>query len=96
MRYLILTYYRKAGGQIDEVMAVSKRIKMRDTQTANVILDFQEQKVLRCHITGENGIQDWDTVVAYYYKFYANVIERLFTENGHAMPADTTAQPVDQ
>ena len=38
MRYLILTYYRKPTGQIDEVMAVSKNLKRRDLQTANVIL----------------------------------------------------------
>jgi hypothetical protein len=27
MRYLILTYYTKPDGQIDEVMAVSKNLK---------------------------------------------------------------------
>ena len=36
MRYLILTYYRKANGEIDEVMAVAKNLKNRDHQTANV------------------------------------------------------------
>ena len=40
MRYLMLTYYTKPDGKIDEAMAVSKTIKTRDLQTASVILDF--------------------------------------------------------
>jgi hypothetical protein len=85
MRYLILTYYRKASGQIDEAMTVSKNLKLRDNQTANVILDFKEQKVLRCMVEGMTGIKDWDTVVSYYYPHYTHIIERLFNENGHAV-----------
>ncbi len=33
MRYLILTYYRKADGQIDEVMAVAKNLKKQLLRT---------------------------------------------------------------
>lgn len=88
MRYLILTYYRKASGQIDEAMTVSKKLKLKDTQTANVILDFKDCRVIRCAIDGTDGVKDWDTVVAYYYRHYANIIERLFNENGHAIPAE--------
>ena len=33
MRYLLLTYYTKPTGQIDEVMAVSKNLKKRDLTT---------------------------------------------------------------
>jgi hypothetical protein len=87
MRYLILTYYKKPNGQIDEVMAVAKNVKTRDWQTGNVILDFRDQKILKASMNGEQVPKDWDKVVAYYYKHYANVIERLFAENGHALPA---------
>lgn len=83
MRYLILTYYRKPNNQIDEAMAVSKRLKTRDIQCANVILDFKLQRVEKCSMDGVNVPKDWDRVVSYYYQHYPNVIERLFTENGH-------------
>lgn len=85
MRYLLLTYYTKPSGQIDEVMTVSKKIKPRDWQTANVILDFKEQKVLTASVQGLSATRNWDTVVSYYYKHYAATIERLFEENGHAI-----------
>jgi hypothetical protein len=85
MRYLILTYYRKASGQIDEVMAVSKKIKRRDLQTANVILDFKEQKVLTASMGNQQVPKDWDRIVSYYYQHYAHTIERLFEENGHPL-----------
>jgi hypothetical protein len=85
MRYLLLTYYTKASGQIDEVMTVANKIKTRDWQTANVILDFKDQKVLAASIHGMTATRDWDTVVSYYYKHYAATIERLFEENGHPL-----------
>jgi hypothetical protein len=85
MRYLIFTYYRKADGKIDEVMSVSRNLKPRDLQTANVILDFQEQRVRKCMIDGQTASQDWDHVVSYYYQHYTATIERLFEDNGHVM-----------
>jgi hypothetical protein len=100
MRYLILTYYKKATGQIDEVMAVSKSIKRRDLQTANVILDFKDQKVVLASMGGQQVPRDWDRIVAYYYQHYAHTIERLFEENGHTIdikvdnpnPTETVSQ----
>jgi hypothetical protein len=85
MRYLLLTYYTKATGQIDEVMTVSKKIKPRDWQTANVILDFKEQQVLAASVQGMTATRDWDTIVSYYYKHYSHTIERMFIENGHVL-----------
>jgi hypothetical protein len=86
MRYLLLTYYTKPSGQIDEVMTIAKKIKSRDWQTTNVILDFKEQRVLLCSVAGLTATKDWDTIVSYYYKHYAATIERLFVENGHKLP----------
>ena len=85
MRYLLLTYYTKPTGQIDEVMTVANKIKTRDWQTANVILDFKEQQVLAASVQGMTATRDWDTVVSYYYKHYAATIERMFIENGHEL-----------
>ena len=86
MRYLLLTYYTKSSGKIDEVMTISKRLKRRDWQMTNVILDFRDQKVLLCSVAGITANKDWDTVVSYYYQHYAATIERLFQENGHELP----------
>lgn len=89
MRYLLLTYYTKSNGKIDEAMTISRNLKKKDWQTTNVILDFKEQKVLLCSVAGITANKDWDTIVSYYYKHYAATIERLFEENGHAISSNT-------
>ena len=85
MRYLTLTYYKKADGKIDESMAVSKNLKTRDIQMANVILDFKKLQVVKCSMGEVQIPKDWDRVVAYYHQHYANIIERLFKENGYEL-----------
>jgi hypothetical protein len=97
MRYLLLTYYKKADGKIDEAMTVARNVKTRDWQTANVILDFKDLKVLKCSVSGMDGVKDWDTVVAYYYKHYTHTIERLFNDNGYVVEKQQpSTEPVDQ
>lgn len=86
MRYLILTYYTQASGKIDEAMTVANKIRRRDWQTANIILDFKEQKVLKASTKDTNIPKDWERIVGYYYQFYTTTFERLFEENGHSMP----------
>lgn len=85
MRYLILTYYYQANGKIDEGMTVSNNIKRKDWQTASVILDFKDQKVLKASLRDTTIPKDWDRIVSYYYQFYTTIMERLFAENGHAI-----------
>ena len=88
MRYLLLTYYTKPDGRIDESMAVSKRVKTSDLQTANVILDFKELKVIKASMGGTIVPPDWDRIVSYYHQHYASTIERLFKENGYEIVKD--------
>jgi hypothetical protein len=83
MRYLILTYYQKANGQIDEVMAVARSLKARDHQTANVILDFKTLSVLKCSMSGVTVPRDFNRIVEYYHQHYESTISRLFKENGY-------------
>jgi len=92
MRYLILTYYRKPTGQIDEVMAVARSLKARDHQTANVILDFRTLSVLKCSMSGVTVPRDFDRIVEYYHQHYESTISRLFRENGYEIvkPDQTT------
>lgn len=82
MRYLLLTYYRKASGQIDEVMAVSRSVKKSDLQTCNIILDFKKLEVIKANMDGASVPKDFDRVVEYYYQHYKSTIDRLFAENG--------------
>ena len=93
MRYLLLTYYTKPDGKIDEAMTVATKIKTKDWQTVNVILDFKELKVLKCSVGDAVAVKDWDRVVSAYYEHYSNIIERLFQENGHAI--DVKAEPTE-
>jgi len=99
MRYLILTYYQKASGQIDEVMAVAKSLKARDHQTANVILDFKTLTVLKCSMSGVTVPRDFDRIVEYYHQHYGSTISRLFQENGYEIvksdPTTNTQQPAE-
>ena len=85
MRYLLLTYYHKPNKQIDEAMTLANKIRTKDWQTVNVILDFKELKVLKCSMNDTSVPKDWDRIVSYYYQYYSATIERLFQENGHAL-----------
>ena len=92
MRYLLLTYYTQANGKIDEAMTVANKIRRKDWQTANVILDFKEQRVLAARMHDTSIPKDWDRIVGYYYQFYTQIIERLFEENGHPIDIKADSQ----
>ena len=80
MRYFIITYVRKPNGQIDEQAQVSKKVKPRDIQTANVIMDFKERKVDKLVIEGNVMERDWTKLYEYYKQIYPAIIERLEKE----------------
>lgn len=80
MRYLLITFMRKPGGQIDEMVAVSKRVKPADIQTCNVIVDYAEKKVDKCVIEGKNVDTDFERMDAYYREVYPNLIAQLEKE----------------
>ena len=86
MRYLMLTYYTKPDGKIDESMTIATRVRPKDWQMTNVILDFRELKVLKASLRNNNIPRDWDQIVGYYYPFYTSIMERLLQENGHELP----------
>jgi hypothetical protein len=90
MRYLIITYYQKASGQIDESMAVSRNLKMRDHQTASVILDFKKLAVVKAQLNGESVPKEFNRIVEYYMRHYENIIRRLFEENGYEIGVTST------
>ena len=80
MRYLLITFVRKPGGQIDEMVTVSKRVKTADLQTCNVIMDYGKKKVDKCVIEGKVLERDWENMNEYYRKIYPKLIDQLEKE----------------
>lgn len=80
MRYLLITFFRKPGGQIDEQVAVAKKLKPTDLQTCNVILDYAAKQVQKCVIEGKIVDTDWEKMDTYYKQVYPNLIAQLEKE----------------
>ena len=80
MRYLLITFVRKPGGQIDELVAVAKRIKPADLQTCNVIIDYAAKKVQKCVVEGKVVDTDFERMDTYYKQVYPNLIAQLEKE----------------
>ncbi len=80
MRYLLITFLRKAGGQIDEQVAVGKKIKPADLQTCNVIIDYADKKLIKCVVEGKVVDSDFERMDTYYKQVYPNLIGQLERE----------------
>lgn len=81
MRYLLITFFRKPNGQIDEQVSVSKRVRPSDEQMCNVILDYAGKKVQKCVIEGKVVDTDWTKMNEYYKKIYPNIVAQLEKNN---------------
>jgi|LakMenEpi03Aug12_release.lakeMendotaPanAssembly.Ray.scaffolds.fasta_scaffold219051_3 hypothetical protein len=79
MRYFLVQYLRRANGQMDEVVTVSKKIKMRDSQSSAVILDFKTRRVVQASMDGVIVPKDWNRIRDFYHQHYAKLIEDLET-----------------
>ena len=87
MRYLIINYYRRPNGQMDEVVSVARRTKNRDIQTAAVILDFETRSVVKCSMDGVVVPKDWNRIRDFYHQHYSQVIDDL--EKRHSGTSNT-------
>jgi hypothetical protein len=87
MRYLIINYYRRPNGQMDEVVTVAKRTKTRDIQSAAVILDFETRSVVKCSMDGVVVPKDWQRIRDFYHQHYSQVIDDL--EKRHSETGNT-------
>lgn len=88
MRYFTVSYHRKANGQMDESIGLSRSLKTRDIQECAVIVDFRDKKVVKASLEGTSVPKDFDRIVSFYHQHYQHVIDRLLRENG------LEAQPV--
>ena len=77
MRYLLLTFYRKPGGQIDEERKVSATLKQREIQQCSVILDYRDEKVIKCVIEGKMVPTSFEKLNEYYKKIYPEAVDQL-------------------
>ena len=104
MRYLLITYVRKPNGQIDEQVGFGRRVKPKDLQTCNVIVDYAERKVLKCLIDGRVVDTDFEKLNEYYLNVYPKHIEEMLRMNGHEViieeatteTVEATEQPTEQ
>jgi hypothetical protein len=76
----MITFYRKAGGQIDEHVSVSKRVRNSDISQSNIIMDFGKNKIEKCVVEGKKLEKSFDDLRNYYYKIYPNLITQLEKE----------------
>lgn len=74
---MLITFFRKPGGQIDEQVGFSKKLRPVDQQTCNVILDFKERKVLKCLIEGKLTPTSFEKMHQYYKEIYPQLVEEL-------------------
>ena len=80
MRYLNISFLRKMGGQIDELVSVSRNIKPSDTKNANVIMDFADKKVVKCIIEDREHDTTFEQLRDYYNRIYPQLVEQLEQE----------------
>ena len=77
MRYFLVKYSQKPTGQMDEVVSVSKKIKLRDSQSSAVILDFKTRQVIQASMDGVTVPKDWNRIRDFYHQHYSRLIEDL-------------------
>lgn len=80
MRYFLVTFFRKAGGQIDEQVVVSKKVRPADWQTCNIIMDYATRKIEKCVVEGKKPERTFDELSDYYKKVYPVLIDQLEKE----------------
>lgn len=80
MRYLLITFYRKAGGQIDEHVTLTKRVRNSDITNSNIIMDFGKRTIDKCVVEGKKLEKTFDDLRNYYHRIYPNLIEQLEKE----------------
>lgn len=80
MRYLLVTFLRQGGGQINEEVRAAKRIRTSDLSSCNVIIDYGTKEILKCVIEGKRHSTDYEKMTTYYKKIYPKLIEQLEKE----------------
>jgi len=80
MRYLLISFYRKPGGQIDEQARFVKRVRGSDSSISNIIMDYGLRKVDKCVVEGQKLDRSFDQLNEYYKKIYPAMVAQLEKE----------------
>jgi predicted transcriptional regulator len=80
MRYLLISFLRKPGGQIDEQARFVKRVRTSDLTQSNIILDYGLRKIEKCVVEGNKLDRSFDQLHEYYKKVYPQIIAQLEKE----------------
>ena len=62
-RYMIVSYVQKPSGKYDEVTEFKRHYRMKHVQTAKVILDLADKKVVK---NGLNPEASYDDMIEFY------------------------------
>jgi hypothetical protein len=57
-RYMIVTYILKPNGKWDEITEFKKHYRLKHIQSAKVILDLKDKKVVKNGLNPEAGFDD--------------------------------------
>jgi|DEB0MinimDraft_4_1074332.scaffolds.fasta_scaffold75038_2 hypothetical protein len=90
MRYFTLTYYKQPDGKINEVAGTCNNLKARDKANCNVILDFREEKIIKCTVNGAGLDVEWLAVIDYFSQYYADTFKQLVLYNNGVINANTS------
>lgn len=82
MRYLLITFYKKRNGKVDEQASVKRNLSSNTLSTANIIFDFKHRKIERCFVDGKVMDKNWDRLDEYYRPIYPKLFEELDQMNG--------------
>lgn len=82
MRYLLVSYVKKANGKMDEQVTVSKRLRTKDLQTCAVVLDFQKGEVVVASMNGTTIPKNFPKIRDFYQQHYKRLVEDLEALNG--------------
>lgn len=80
MRYLLITFMRKAGGQIDEMVKPAKQVRPADWSTCNIIMDYGLKKVEKSVVEGNKLDTSFEVLNDYYKQIYPALITQLEKE----------------
>lgn len=77
MRFLIIKYMKDASGKFKEQSQVANTVRNKDWDTAAVILDYREQKVLKAVIDGRTLPKSFQRFDSYYREFFPAAVDSL-------------------
>jgi hypothetical protein len=93
VRYLLITFLRQPGGQINEEVRMAKRVKPADVSTCNIIVDYALKKIEKCTVEGTKVDTDFDKLNEYYKAVYPSLIAQLEREAPVSLKAKDDLKP---